>query len=45
MKPIRELTQLTLEQFEKDLVPAFEPVVLRGLAAQWPAVAACKSGF
>lgn len=45
MKAIRALSNVTAEQFEQEIVPAFEPVVLHGLVAHWPAVAACNSGF
>ena len=35
--PTAELRDITREQFEKDIVAAGRPVVLRGLAADWPA--------
>lgn len=36
---------LTRERFERELVPAYEPVVMRGLAAGWPLVAAGRAGL
>lgn len=32
------------QQFEAEILPAYAPVVLRGLAADWPAVAAGRAG-
>ena len=37
---IRELVGVTPAQFVEQIVPADEPVVLRGLVSDWPAVAA-----
>lgn len=39
--PVAERDGVTPEMFEQDIVPAYRPVVMRGLAAAWPAVAAC----
>jgi hypothetical protein len=38
--PIRELSNVTATQFREEILPALKPVVLRGLAAGWPAVRA-----
>jgi hypothetical protein len=45
MQPMKELTGVTREQFEREVVPAYEPVVLRGVAAQWPLVAQGRVGL
>jgi hypothetical protein len=37
-KPVRELRGVSPEQFRDEIVPAQEPVVLRGAVADWPAV-------
>src|SRR4051812_2693596 len=39
-KPVRELRGVSPEQFRDEIVPAQEPVVLRGVVADWPAVRA-----
>src|SRR3954470_22808281 len=39
---MREMQNVDREIFEREIVPAYEPVVLRGLAAQWPSVAAAR---
>ena len=39
-KPIRELRGVSPAQFRDEIVPAQEPVVLRGALAGWPAVGA-----
>jgi hypothetical protein len=39
-KPVRELRGVSPEQFRDEIVPAQEPVVLRGAVADWPAVRA-----
>ena len=39
LPPLPERDRLTPEQFAQDIQPAGEPVVIRGLAAHWPAVA------
>jgi hypothetical protein len=36
-QPIAEIRDITREQFERDVVTAARPVVLRGLVADWPA--------
>jgi hypothetical protein len=45
MKPIREVTQVTPDQFRDEIIPTYEPTVLRGLVAHWPAVAAAQQGM
>jgi hypothetical protein len=45
MKPLREVTQVTPDQFRDEIIPAYEPTVLRGLVAHWPAVAAAQQGM
>lgn len=39
-QPIAERHGLDVHQFREEIVPAYEPVVLRGFAANWPAVRA-----
>lgn len=43
-RPIREIGAVDRARFDAELQPAGEPVVLRGLAAEWPAVQAAKAG-
>ena len=38
--PVRELRDVSAEQFRAEILPALQPVVLRGLVADWPAVRA-----
>lgn len=38
MTPIEEITQPTPEEFEAKIRPAFRPVVIRGVGADWPIV-------
>lgn len=45
MQAMREIAAPSREQFEKDIVPAYQPVVMRGLARHWPLVAACGQGI
>lgn len=42
--PIRELEGVDRRQFDEQIRPAAQPVVLRGLASEWPAVAAGRRG-
>jgi len=44
MKPIAEYPAMDRERFEREIVPSGEPAVLRGLVADWPAVAAARTG-
>ena len=45
MQPMKEIHGLSRERFEQDVVPAHEPVVLRGLVADWPLVAQGRAGL
>ena len=38
MKPMQALTEIDAKTFVKDIVPANQPVVLKGLVAHWPSV-------
>ncbi|MFG6468319.1 cupin-like domain-containing protein [Roseateles sp. BYS87W] len=40
-----EISGLTRERFEREVVPAYQPVVMRGLVADWPLVRACGEGL
>jgi hypothetical protein len=40
MRAIRELEGIDRERFEREILPSARPVVLRGLATDWPAVRA-----
>lgn len=42
-KPVREVAEIHLQRFREEIRPANEPVVLRGLAADWPAVGAART--
>ncbi len=42
MQPIRELRTLTPRQFREEILPAGQPVVIRGLVNDWPIVAASR---
>jgi hypothetical protein len=42
-KNIKEARGVSVETFRNEIVPASEPVVLRGVATHWPAVAAAKA--
>lgn len=39
---VREFRDVTPERFEREIASIYEPAVLRGLVARWPAVAAAK---
>lgn len=41
-KPIAELDGVDFARFHKEIRPAAQPVVMRGLAADWPAVVAAR---
>jgi Cupin-like domain len=41
---VPELHDVTPERFAAEVVPAYRPVVLRGLVRHWPAVAAGRAG-
>ena len=44
IRPISEHEHVDRDRFERQIVPAAEPAVLRGFVADWPAVAAAKQG-
>ncbi|RYD26176.1 MAG: hypothetical protein EOP89_07565, partial [Lysobacteraceae bacterium] len=41
---VEEVQHMTPARFESEIVPAYRPVVLRGLVSDWPAVAASSHG-
>lgn len=43
-KPLDERHGVTRQILREEIVPAYRPVVLRGFAADWPAVAAGRAG-
>jgi hypothetical protein len=43
LRPVPELAQIDVARFADEIVPAQHPVVLRGLAAGWPAVRAATT--
>jgi len=43
LQPLRELDGLDLRTFREEVVPAYQPVVVRGLVADWPAVRAAST--
>jgi hypothetical protein len=43
LQPLRELDGLDLPTFREEVIPAYEPVVVRGLVADWPSVRASTS--
>lgn len=45
MQPMKEIHGITRERFEREVVPAYEPVVLRGVVAHWPLVAQGEAGL
>ena len=44
LQPLREVAGLDLRTFREEIVPAYEPVVIRGLVADWPSVRAAAAG-
>jgi hypothetical protein len=44
VKPVTEFQGVDRERFEREIVPRGRPAVLRGLVADWPAVAAATEG-
>lgn len=42
---MKALTSRTRERFEREVLAGYEPVVLRGVAAQWPLVAQGRAGL
>ena len=45
MRPMKEIVGITRERFEREVVPGYEPVVLRAVVAQWPLVAHGRAGL
>ena len=45
MRPMKEIEGITRERFERAVLPAYEPVVLRGLVSHWPLVAHGRAGL
>ena len=45
MQPMKEVDGITRERFERDMVPAYEPVVMRGVVQHWPLVAQGRAGL
>lgn len=45
MQGMKEVTGLTRERFEREVLPAYEPVVMRGVVAHWPLVARGRAGL
>ena len=45
MQQMKALQGITRECFERDVVPAYEPVVMRGVVAHWPLVAQGRAGL
>jgi hypothetical protein len=43
-RPIEEMGPVTADRFNAEIRPACRPVVMRGLATDWPAVAAARKG-
>jgi hypothetical protein len=44
VRPVSEFTQVDRDRFEREIVPAGRPAVLRGLCAEWSAVKAALAG-
>ncbi|MEI9928455.1 MAG: cupin-like domain-containing protein [Sphingomonas sp.] len=42
--PLPERSDVDPERFRREIEPGYRPVVLRGLARDWPAVAAARTG-
>ena len=42
---MREIDGITRERFEREVVPGYEPVVMRGLVGRWPLVAQGRVGL
>ncbi|MFG6413003.1 cupin-like domain-containing protein [Roseateles sp. DC23W] len=45
MQAMKEIAGITRERFEREVVPGYEPVVLRGVVAAWPLVAQAHAGL
>ncbi len=45
MQSMKEVAGITRGRFEREVVPAYEPVVMRGVVASWPLVAQGRAGL
>jgi hypothetical protein len=45
MNPMKELGGITGERFQREVLPAYEPVVMRGLVGHWPLVLQGRAGL
>ena len=45
MQPMKDIHGITRERFERDVVPGYEPVVMRGVVGHWPLVKAGHAGL
>jgi Cupin-like domain len=45
MQPMKEVDGITREQFWREVVPGYEPVVMRGVVADWPLVEQGRAGL
>ncbi len=45
MKPMLERDRVTRQIFEQEIVPAYQPVVMRGVVADWPMVKHSAAGM
>jgi hypothetical protein len=45
MRPMKDVVGLTRERFEAEVVPGYEPVVMRGVVSHWPLVAQGRAGL
>lgn len=45
MRPMKEHEGMTRERFERELLPAYQPVVMRGLVQDWPLVVQGRAGL
>jgi hypothetical protein len=45
MQPVPERRDVTAETFQRDILPAAQPVILRGFVAEWPAVKAAQESL
>lgn len=45
MQAMKELQGITRERFEREVVPGYEPVVMRGVVGNWPLVGQARVGL
>ena len=45
MQPMKEIDGVTREHFQREVLPGYEPVVMRGLVGHWPLVAQGRAGL